>query len=45
MDACRLCIIQSSKYHKVDKECLDCYNACIDYCQNLLIYTQLLLFF
>jgi hypothetical protein len=40
MDACRLCIIQCSKYRKVHKECMDCYNACIeciDYCQNILI--------
>jgi hypothetical protein len=30
MDACRICIIQCSKYRKIHKECLDCYNACIE---------------
>ena len=35
MDACRLCIIQCSKYRKMHKECLDCYNACIECIQFL----------
>jgi hypothetical protein len=40
MDSCRICILESSKYRKINKECLECYNACIkciDYCQNILI--------
>lgn len=30
MDARRICIIMCSKYRKIDKKCLDCYNACIE---------------